>query len=460
MRMSGKPPVMAHSAVRGTDREPTVCLTVPLLVLPERPVGAPSPSRLLLGERASHDVTCRAFVQRAAELGVATSGHHNRNYVIPLTEGMARLVGREAGTSVTVRIRRPDALPVVIRTWEDEAEILGAVRGVLPHAPECLVKGEDFAVHSFVEGVPLSSVCANGKPVDTLLIRALAGLLAQMAHVRRGALPALPSGWPRNDTDSQGFLQTLVHLADRQIRQPNWTAFGGLFAALGIPEDALAGLAGRVPAMARRPYSLLHADLHRDNVIVSYASDPPLICVDWELATYGDPLHDLATHLVRMRYPAHQWAEVVDAWGEAMQQVRPAAVSGLARDLRHYLAFERAQSVFPDVMRAARSLEESFTQTSLDEATAEVRRALEAAAEPLRLVGVPREGEIRRALFRWLVSRMNGDISGRAWIAEAFEWRPDLRVPERSDFPSAAVREALLAEGPRPRAGCSRAPRT
>lgn len=413
-------------------------------------MGAPSPSRLLLGERASHDVTCRAFVQRAAELGVATSGHHNRNYVIPLTEGMARLVGREAGTSVTVRIRRPDALPVVIRTWEDEAEILGAVRGVLPHAPECLVKGEDFAVHSFVEGVPLSSVCANGKPVDTLLIRALAGLLAQMAHVRRGALPALPSGWPRNDTDSQGFLQTLVHLADRQIRQPNWTAFGGLFAALGIPEDALAGLAGRVPAMARRPYSLLHADLHRDNVIVSYASDPPLICVDWELATYGDPLHDLATHLVRMRYPAHQWAEVVDAWGEAMQQVRPAAVSGLARDLRHYLAFERAQSVFPDVMRAARSLEESFTQTSLDEATAEVRRALEAAAEPLRLVGVPREGEIRRALFRWLVSRMNGDISGRAWIAEAFEWRPDLRVPERSDFPSAAVREALLAEGAAP----------
>ncbi|PPS67536.1 MULTISPECIES: phosphotransferase family protein [Streptomyces] len=413
-------------------------------------MGAPPLPRPLHGERASHDATCRAFVKLAVETGQATSGHHNRNYVLPLTEDMARLVGREAGTSVTVRIRRPDALPVVIRTWQDEAKILDAVRAVLPHAPECLVTLDGCAVHSFVEGVPLSSVCGNGKPVDTLLIQALAGLLAQLTHVRRGALPALPPVWPRNDTDSQGFLRTLVHLADRQIKRPDWTAFGGLFAALGIPEDALAELAGRVPAMARRPFSLLHADLHRDNVIVSYAGDPPLVCVDWELATYGDPLHDLASHLIRMRYPTDQRAEVVEAWAGAMQDVRPAAVNGLTRDLRHYLAFERAQSVFPDVMRAARSLEESFTQTSLDEATARVRRALEAAAEPLRLTKVPRGGEIKRALFRWLVSRVNGDIGGRAWIAKAFEWSPDRRVPERPDFPPTAVREALLAEGAAP----------
>ncbi|MEU3887699.1 aminoglycoside phosphotransferase family protein [Streptomyces sp. NPDC029041] len=413
-------------------------------------MGAPPRPRPLLGERAAHDATFRAFAALAAELGQESGGHHNRNHVLALTEDMARLVGGEAGTPVTVRIRRPDALPVVIRTWQDEAEVLAAVRGVMPHAPRCLVQRDDFAIHSFVEGVPLSGVCGDGKPVDTLIVRELAGLLARTAQVRRAALPALPAVWPRNHTDSQGFLRTLAHLADQQIRRPNREEFGGLFAALGIPEDALAGLAGRVPAMARRPYSLLHGDLHRDNVIVSYAGDPPLVCVDWELATYGDPLHDLATHLVRMRYPAHQWAEVVDAWAEAMQRVRPAAVNGLARDLRHYLAFERAQSLFADVMRAARSLEESFTQTSLDEATVEVRRALEAAAEPLRLVGVPGEGEIRRALFRWLVSRRKGDVDGRAWAAEAFRWRPDRRVPERTDFPSAAVRDALLAEGAAP----------
>lgn len=390
----------------------------------------------------------RDFVGLATRRGLASSGHHNQNYVLPLTEPEARLLGREPGTSVTVRIRRAEALPVVIRTWDNEDEILGAVKGILPHVPQCLAKGAGFAIHSYVEGVPLSSVCGNGKPVDTLLIKALAGLLAQMAQVRRSALPPLPAGWPRNDTDSQGFLRTLSHLADQQIRQPNWDAFGGLFAALGIPEDALVGLADRAPVMARRPYSLLHADLHRDNLIVSYGGTLPLICVDWELATYGDPLHDLATHLVRMRYPDHQWPEVIDAWEEAMRRIRPAAVNGLAKDLGHYLAFERAQSVFPDVMRAARNLEESFSQKNLDEATAEVSRALEAAAVPLRLRSVPGAREIEGALFRWLTSRRDWGSTGPA--APALGWQQDRRLPLPEDFPDTAVRDALAVEGAAP----------
>ena len=403
------------------------------------------------GGRAAEDASdpLRAFV-RAAEATQESSGHHNRNYVLPLTEDVARLAGRKAGTPVTVRIPRSDALPVVIRTWQDESAILRAVRGALPHAPECLLKRPGYAIHSYVDGVPLSAMCGNGKPVDRLLVEALAQLLAKMSQVKRTALPPLPSSWPANHTDSRSFLRILAHLADEQIRKPNWEEFGGLFAALGISADAMLRFAERVPAMARRPYSLLHADLHRDNVIVSYDGDPPLICVDWELATYGDPLHDLAIHLVRMQYPAHQWSEVIDAWAEAMRKLRPGAVNGLAKDLHHYLDFERAQSVYPDVMRAAQSLQESFTQRSLDQATAEVRRALETAAEPLRLRNVPAEDEIERALFRWLASRGDGDVSGRYWIAKAFDWRPDPRFPERSDFPASAVRDALLAEGAAP----------
>ncbi|MFC7511517.1 hypothetical protein ACFQV4_16610 [Streptomyces thermocarboxydus] len=75
-----------------------------------------------------------------------------------------------------------------------------------------------------------------------------------------------------------------------------------------------------------------------------------------------------------MHYPDHQWSEVIAAWEEAMRRVRPAAVNGLGKDLQHYLDFERAQSVFPDVMRAAQSLEQAYSQKNLDEATAEVDR--------------------------------------------------------------------------------------
>ncbi|MGA5287463.1 phosphotransferase [Streptomyces pseudogriseolus] len=406
-------------------------------------MGAPPLPRPALGVPTAPDGWLRGFVDRATRNGTATSGHHNQNYVLPLGEREARLLGREPGTSVTVRIRRAEALPVVIRTWDNEDEILGAVKDALPHVPQCLAKGPGFAVHSYVEGVPLSSVCANGKPLDTLLMRALVGLLAQMTRVRRSSLPSLPSHWPSNDTDSQAFLRTLAHLADRQIRRPNWTAFGGLFAALGIPEDALLRLAERAPVMARRPYSLLHADLHRDNVIVSYGESLPLICVDWELATYGDPLHDLATHLVRMHYPEHQWPEVVHAWEEAMRRVRPAAVNGLAKDLQHYLDFERAQSVFPDVMRAARSLEQAYSQKNLDEATAEVDRALRAAARPLGLRSVPGPKEIERVLFRWLTSR---GVRG----TEVVGWQPDRRLALPDDFGEREVLDALTVEGAAP----------
>ena len=410
-------------------------------------MGTPPVPRPPLRERSTRERpdVVSAFVRRAPEVGVASGGHHNRNHVLPLPENVASVVaGGEAGAPVLVRVRRPDALPVVIRTWEREAAILHAVQEVVPRAPKCLVSRPGFAVHSYVDGVPLSKVCENGKPVGGPVIKALAELMSQVSQVRR---ESLPSSLPRNAKDGQSFLRMLAHRADRDIRQSNWAVYGGLFVALGVPADALIRWAQRVPVMARRPYSLLHGDLHRDNVIVTCHNDPSsLASVDWELATYGDPLHDLAIHLVRMKYPDFQWGEVVDAWAEAMQVTRPAAVNGLHRDLPHYVAFERAQSVFPDVMRAARSLEESFDQGRLDGATAAVSEALAGAAEPLRLADVPSDAVIEQILYRWQMSSSRRDAASRTPIG----WEPDRRVPEHADFPHAAVQRVLHAEGAAP----------
>ncbi|MGW3097262.1 aminoglycoside phosphotransferase family protein [Streptomyces sp. NPDC001102] len=389
------------------------------------------------------------FVRYARAVGEFGRGHHNLNYMVrPLTEEHRRLIGGVEGEPVTLRKRIPSALPVVIRTWRNEAEILAAVRGVLPHVPRCLVQTRDMSILSYVQGVPLSSICPNGKTVDTGLIAALTDLLADMTEVRRKDLPPLPQAWPRTSRDSRAFLRSLALAAEEQIRQRNWRRFGGLFATLGIPEDAMVRFAERVPAMSSRPFSLLHTDLHRDNVIVSYQGDPPLICVDWELASYGDPLHDLATHLVRMQYPDHQWTEVVEAWDASMRMRRLKAVNGLHRDLKHYVAFEHAQSVYPDVMRAATSLGDSFDQRDLDEATRAVHKALQSAEEPLRLKSVPDEQAIERILFRWSVS--HGKRHSRHRAVSSISWERDDRVPEHPRFPSSAVVEALLAEGAAP----------
>lgn len=392
------------------------------------------------------DTAYEDFVRYARAFGSFGRGHHNRNYMVrPFTENDSRLVACDDRAPVTVRERIASVVPVVIRTWQDEAEILNTIWRVLPHVPRCLVKRGDMTILSYVEGVPLSGICPNGKPVDSNLILALVDLLADMTQVRRQHLPPLPASWPRSSRDSRGFLRALAFAAEEQIRQRNRAEFGGLFAMLGIPEDAMVRFAERVPALISRPFSLLHTDLHRDNVIVSYDGDPPLICVDWELASYGDPLHDLATHLVRMKYPDHQWPEVVEAWREVMGRRRPKAVHGLDRDLKHYLAFERAQSVYPDVMRAATSLRGSFDQRELEAATQEVCRALRLAEEPLRLTSVPDKAEIERILFRWNESHAgrdhpNGPIS-------QIVWEPDDRVQPHPRFPESVVSRALFEEG-------------
>nr|WP_274595140.1 aminoglycoside phosphotransferase family protein [Streptomyces sp. E2N166] len=373
-------------------------------------------------------------------------GHHNLNYMVrPLTAEDSRLVAAENGAPVTVRKRVPSALPVVIRTWQDEADLLNRIWGVLDNVPRCLAKHRDVVVLSYVEGVPLSSVCPGDTPVDHDLIVALAGLLADMTQVRRQHLPPLPVSWPRSSRDGSAFLRALALAAEEQIRQRNRAEFGGLFAMLGIPQDAMVRFAERVPTLVSRPFSLLHTDLHRDNVIVPYGGNPPLICVDWELASYGDPLHDLANHLVRMRYPDYQWPEVIEAWRKVMGERRGRAVNGLDRDLRHYVAFERAQSVYPDVMRAAKSLGDRFEQRDLDAATRAVRRALVAAEEPLRLRNVPDEAAIERILFRW--NESHGVRPGRERTLDQIVWERDRRVRVRGDFPAWAVGRALLEEG-------------
>ncbi|WP_308114320.1 aminoglycoside phosphotransferase family protein [Streptomyces brasiliscabiei] len=390
---------------------------------------------------------CEEFVERAIRDGEMSSGHHNRNFRLPLDEAMAREVGGEAGTPVTVRVRKPadEALPVVVRTWHDEVRVLDAVGDVLSHVPTCLAESWGAAVHSYVDGVPLSRVCPEGRPVDRTLIDKLTGLLAEMTQVTEKSLPPLPDYWPGDDDGGRAFLHTLAKLVHHDVCLPNWPEFGNLFASLRIPGDAMLRYAEHVPELTSRPYGLLHGDLHRDNVILTYSGEPPLFCVDWELATFGDPLHDLAVHLVRMGYPSAQRDDVITAWERAVRATVPAAAEGLEKDLGHYVAFERAQSVYADVMRAAQSLDGSFEQHDLDRATESILGALEAAERPLRLVDVPSGTEIEDALVAWQKPRGSRHMKARPLVAIDWTCRP--RVPRAEGEPCDVVLdEALAAE--------------
>ncbi|MDX3750776.1 aminoglycoside phosphotransferase family protein [Streptomyces sp. AK08-02] len=388
----------------------------------------------------------RQFVELARNTGTLYNGQHNDNFVLPLTPEMARLVPLAEGTEVMVRIPRAGVPTVTVKTWPfEEAAILVAIRDFVLGAPTCLM--EDWGqseLYTFAQGQPLSAFHHGDSAVDVEWIVALTDVMAQLALVPRDALPRLPADWPR-DGDSRGFLRHLAGLTDREVRKPNMPEYGPLFRALGVPADGLATLAARLPDMTSRPYSLLHADLHRGNVVIPYAGDPSVLVVDWELATYGDPLHDLAVHLIRMRYPEWQVKEVIDTWEEGMLRTSPDSVRGLHEDLPHYLAFERAQSVFPDVIRAARDLERSPDRHHLADAVLRVHRALTVAAEPLGMRDVPDPEAIARILLRvTLFAHGEEVVVGRA--TESVDWRPGRGHPYRVDFTDTQVGAALLAE--------------
>nr|WP_306416597.1 phosphotransferase [Streptomyces sp. alain-838] len=214
----------------------------------------------------------------------------------------------------------------------------------------------------------------------------------------RGGTAARPDDWPR-DGDSQGFLDWLVRFTQERVHLPNRDRFGALFDAVGVPEDAMARFAVLHRCRASRPFRLLHTDVHRANVVVRGRR---LAVIDWELAIFGDPLHDLATHLVRMGYGKEEQERMTELWAGAMTEAGLTELTaGLHEDLPVFIAFEHAQSVFPDVMRAALDLPEGADTGRFDAAADRIERATRRAREPLRLVDVPGRDRIVEALREW-----------------------------------------------------------
>ncbi|MEU3733024.1 phosphotransferase [Streptomyces sp. NPDC033538] len=344
----------------------------------------------------------KALVHRLVESlrlrgrGEVLRGHHNINYVRRSGPVLALLLGAVPFTRFKYRVPLR-TVEVVPRIWPREAEVLGVVCRYLREVPPCLADLEDGSVHGYRMGRALSDSAPAGAVGDELM-RAFASFFVRTARVPVAELPARPEGWPE-DGDTQGFLAWLVRFTQERVHAPNRGRFGALFDAVGIPEDAMARFAARHGCRTSRPFRLLHTDVHRANVVVR---GKRLVVIDWELAMLGDPLHDLATHLVRMAYGKEEQGRMTELWTEAMRAAGfTALTAGLHDDLPAYIAFEYAQSVFPDVMRAAIDLPEDAGTEHFHTAADRVERAIRRAREPLRLVDVPGREQVVEALRDW-----------------------------------------------------------
>ncbi|MFD7706804.1 aminoglycoside phosphotransferase family protein [Streptomyces sp. NPDC059785] len=342
-----------------------------------------------------------ALVHRLAESrrlrgGAVFHGHHNTNQVLPLGLGLALLTGAAPFTRGKLRVPR-ETVEVVPRIWPRESEVLRVVTRHLPEVPRCLADLGDRSLHVFRPGRSLAEAAPDG--VGDELLRALAGFFARTARIPAGELPPRPDGWP-DDGDSGGFLRRLAAFTEDRVHRPNRARFGSLFDDVLVPRNAMTSFARSLPGLTSRPFRLLHTDVHRANVIALPAGG--LAVIDWELALYGDPLHDLATHLVRMGYGESERERMTVLWESAMRASgQTALTAGLAEDLPVYLAFEHAQSVYPDVMRAALALPRRPDDGQFADAARRTCVAVGLASGPLRLPEVPDPERTEKALRTW-----------------------------------------------------------
>ncbi|MEV5444348.1 aminoglycoside phosphotransferase family protein [Streptomyces sp. NPDC052644] len=306
------------------------------------------------------------YEEARTQEGAAQSGHYNRNVRV-----------ESEGGPVVIRMRTSGATaePMDLTLWP-EAEVLAAVNPYVPSAPRLLhaSAAPEFQIHAYIEGRRLDDVSPDGKPLPEYLPEALGAFFGQLLRVPARALPPVPADWPR-DGDTRGFAERLLALVGT-IRHRGDAAVMGLYEALGVPGDPCGLLRRRAADLARRPFRLLHADVHRKNLILTEGDRDRVAFLDWELALWGDPVYDLADHLHKMACTPGDRAAVTAAW---LRAAPPECVEGWREDLDYYLSYEAVKSAIVDTVRWGRRIVTAPTAAARVALTRELAAKLEGA---------------------------------------------------------------------------------
>ncbi|MEU9359363.1 phosphotransferase [Streptomyces sp. NPDC048301] len=322
-------------------------------------------------------------------------GHYRETYVFALPRDSMRCKVREP---------RSELFLFDHRCFLSEDRLLRDLRGRVSRIPEIVELDEHLLLQGFIEGRTLAL-----RPAGALSARhaaQLGHLFGELVVLGARSITARRScdgAYHPADGGSAAFLGGLIDFTEEQVYRRHIDRFGSLFRDLGVRDGAMGGIRRQAQMLTDRPFTLLHGDLHRLNLIVDHADD--LWAIDWELAMIGDPLYDLATHLHLMRYSSLEADRIARLWAAAVQRVRPECATGWREDLRTLLAYKRAQSVHTDVIRGAIGLEQLGSgpaQAWIPVTAHRIREVLSRAREPLGLDSLPSLREVMRAYARWL----------------------------------------------------------
>jgi len=283
--------------------------------------------------------------QAALQSRSGASGFYNDNIRLDIETG-----------PVIVRIPIAGADSMDLRIWP-EYEVLAAIATHVEHVPRLLhvSKNPFFQVHEFIAGDVVDDIAPRGERVPQAVLRDVVRLFVQLTSVPLRELPQLPPSWPE-ETDTAGFARLLSDVT-RKVHTAFREDYQSLFSALAIPDDPLGPIITRWPELHPRPFSLIHCDVHRKNMIVS---GEHVAFLDWELALWGDPVYELAVHLHKMAYQEDEREAVLDGWLRNMPTQR---THGWRRDLDIYLAHERVKSAVVDSVRYAQLISSGSLST-------------------------------------------------------------------------------------------------
>jgi aminoglycoside phosphotransferase (APT) family kinase protein len=290
-----------------------------------------------------------ALYQQALEHEESAAGFYNHNIRLDTDDG-----------PVIVRIPIPGAATMDLTIWH-EADVLTAVRPYVPPIPTVRHVSTDppFQIHDFVTGDLIDDIAPRGTRLAPRIIDDVIAFLGDLVRVPTGVLPAVPAGWPV-DGDVAGFARRLSDVT-ATVYATYRDEFADLFTALGIPADPLAPVLSEWGNLTTRPFRLVHADVHRKNMI---DTGKTTVFLDWELALLGDPLYDLAVHLHKMAYQPDEHDAVVSGWART---VPPPCAAALAGDLPRYLTHERIKSAIVDTVRYTTLIHSGTLTTAREE---------------------------------------------------------------------------------------------
>ncbi|MDX3853662.1 phosphotransferase [Streptomyces sp. AK02-01A] len=278
------------------------------------------------------------------------AGFYNRNVRLDTSSG-----------PVMVRIPISHADQMDLRIWPEHLVTAAVGPFLSGQVPRLLYRSAEpaFQVYEFVDG----AVIDDAYPKETRVPDAVPGdvvrLLRRLTDVPREAMPDLPDSWPR-DGDTSGFGRLLQSVTAGVIDRFQ-DSHAALFSELGIPTAPLETVTDQWDALARRPFRLVHSDIHRKNMILR---DGAVSFLDWELALWGDPVYELAVHLHKMGYQTDEAEAVVRDWSRDMPTP---LINGWQPDLDAYLRHERIKSAVVDSVRYAQIIAQGSRTAEAEE---------------------------------------------------------------------------------------------